>query len=174
MVVQERSLLEEKKRFGELAEKFKEEKKNYDFQKEAIVSEIDEVRQNIIIAKSKNAIHEKKTGEYMKKIMELNKRKDYMSSMYSAALNASVDNNEHPPLRKRSDQMFQDETFQMKSGHERNPSSSKYLESHPMSNNHMSGHKKLENKDNLLVHIRAEENRINLMEKELEGLKALE
>ena len=94
--------------------------------------------------------------------------------MYSAAFNASVDNNEHPPLRKKSDQMFQDETFQVKSNHERNNSSSIYLENHLTSNNQMSGHKKLGNKDNLLVQIKAEESRINLMEKELEGLKTLE
>lgn len=165
--------MEEKKKFNELAEKFKDEKKNYDFQKEAIVSQIDAVRQNIILTKSKNVIHEKKISEYMKKIMELNKRKDYVSSMYSNALNASVDGTEHPSFQRRADQVYQDETFHMKSNHNKRNSLT-HTENYPAPNHQQQGSRKIGYNDNVIVKIRAEEEHISLMEQELGELRALE
>jgi hypothetical protein len=173
LTIKERSLLEEKKKFNELMEKFKEDKRNYDHQKEGIMSDIDEVRQNIIIAKSKNSIHEKKIAEYMNKIKELNNRRDYILSVYSAASNNSPDNTEYHSIQKRSTSAFYDDTFQMKPGHDRNKSSI-YPEHHGTASVQSSDHKKIVNKENLVLQVKVEKNKINLMEKDLEALKLLE
>lgn len=89
-------------------ETFKEEKRNYDIQRDKIESEINEVNQNIIVAKSKNSILQKKIDEYMKKKMELNNRREYLL-MYSAASNTPpVDHLAH----KRSNSEYLEGTFQ--------------------------------------------------------------
>lgn len=97
-------------------EKFKEEKRNYDIQRDKIESEINEVNQNIIVAKSKNSILQKKIDEYMKKKMELNNRREYLL-MYSAASNT-------PPTdhlaHKRANSEFLEGTFQGNNAQERN------------------------------------------------------
>jgi len=161
--------LEEKKRFSELQKKFKEEKRNYDQQKEDILSDIDEVRQNIIIGKSKNSIHEKKIAEYMKKIIELNNRRDYILSVYSGASENSVS---HSNNQQHSASIFCDDTFQMKSNHERNKSSSNQINPNNL-NNQMFGHSK-EDQENVKNEIQMEKNKIKFMEKDLENLKSLE
>lgn len=131
------------------------------------------MRQSIITTKSKNIIHEKKISEYTKKIMELNKRKDYVSSMYSAALNASIDGGHNSSFQKRPDQVYQDDTFEMKPGHNKK-SSLTYTENYGAPNNQAGDPRRLANNENVLIQVRAEEENINLMEKELENLKALE
>jgi len=154
-------LLEEKKRFSELQKKFKEEKKNYDHQKEDILSDIDEVKQNIIIGKSKNSIHEKKIAEYMKKIMELNNRRDYILSVYSGASNDSVNHSDQGSVQRYSG-----------ANHERNKSSSNQITPNALYSP-IFGHNKGE-QDNTKNEIQMEKNKIKLMEKDLENLKSLE
>ena len=162
MTIQERSLLEEKKKFSDLQKKFKEDKKNYDQQKDAIMSDIDEVRQNVIIARSKNSIHEKKMAEYMKKIMELNNRKEYILSIYSGASNNSnsLNTSEHPSIH---------ENYGAKPSHERMRSTG-YQETNPP----QSQHRKSASKDAMMMQINMEKEKIDNMEKDLDNLKHLE
>jgi len=161
--------LEEKKKFSDLQKKFKEDKKNYDQQKEAIMSDIDEVRQNVIIARSKNSIHEKKMAEYMKKIMELNNRKEYILSIYSGASNNSLNTSEHPSIHKPSNSMVYDESYPGKPSHERMRSTG-YQENHPPT----SQHRKTASKEAMIHQINMEKEKIDTMEKDLENLKHLE
>jgi len=153
--------------------KFKEDKINYDQQKDAIMTDIDDVRQNIIIARSKNSIHEKKMAEYMKKIMELNNRKEYILSIYSGASNNSLNTSEHPSIHKPSNSMLYDENYQGPGGpkpsHERMRSTG-YQEGNPPT----SQHRKTASKDAMITQINIEKEKIDTMEKDLENLKCLE
>ena len=161
LTIQERSLLEEKKKFSDLQKKFKEDKKNYDQQKEAIMSDIDEVRQNVIIARSKNSIHEKKMAEYMKKIMELNNRKEYILSIYSGASNNSLNTSEHPSIHNPN-------PYDEKHSHERMRS---YQENPTPPT---SQHRKTASKEAMIHQINMEKEKIDTMEKDLDNLKHLE
>lgn len=151
-------------------DKFKEEKRNYDHQKEDIMSDIDDVRQNVIIAKSKNSIHEKKIAEYMKKIMELNNRRDYILSVYSAASNNSVNNGEQPTPNKEINSIYYDDTFQGHPGIQ-NPLQGSF---YPDVQNSIQSNRKIVDNENMLVQIEKEKNKLSDMEKDLEGLKAFE
>ena len=148
-----------------MMEKFKEEKRSYEFQKEDLMSEIDEVRQSIIIAKSKNAIHEKKIAEYMKKIMELNNRKEFISSVNFAASNESL--MEHP-----SSQRTLNTLNIMKISHCSNSMLRCMTEIRALII--LRNQKQLVSKENMIQTVKDEKTRISVLEKEIEDLKRIE
>jgi len=164
LTVQERTLLEEKKKWTDEINKSKEERKVFEQEKETIIKEIESVRQNVIITKTKNNILEKKLGEYLQKIIDLKSRTEYINSIDPGEIDFGIQTERQEPKKIESGVFFEG-TF-AKPRHKKEKSSI-FPERQNSHRTKSSDHKKNAKRDNMILQVKLEKNKIIMAEKEL-------